>query len=215
MAAPVARQDDFSQVESDDPQVTINQRYEVYFPEKRPFFIENAGFFETPINAAGFFEPAVSLFFTRRIVEPQFGARVTGKVGPWVIGGLASDDRAPSRAVSPSGSSQDGRAGIVVARVKREFAGQSSAGALVTSRDLGPDSNQVVSADTRLRLNPNWILSGQAARSYTKSPEGRLSGPAYYARLDHSGQHLRYYGRYLDFSPDFRAELGFVRRTFA
>src|SRR5262249_35855345 len=56
---------DFSQVESDDPQVTVNKRYEVYFPEKRPFFIEDAGYFSTPIN----------LFFTRNIIDPQFGTR--------------------------------------------------------------------------------------------------------------------------------------------
>ena len=66
---------DFSQVESDDPQVTINQRYAVFFPEKRPFFIENAGLFATPIN----------LFFSRQIANPQFGGRMTGKVGKWTL----------------------------------------------------------------------------------------------------------------------------------
>jgi hypothetical protein len=58
---------DFSQVESDDPQVTVNQRFEVFFPEKRPFFMENAGFFSTP----------ETLFFSRRIANPQFGVRLT------------------------------------------------------------------------------------------------------------------------------------------
>ena len=62
---------DFSQVESDEPQTTINQRFEVFFPEKRPFFLENSGYFETPIN----------LVFTRRIVDPTFGLRLTGKLG--------------------------------------------------------------------------------------------------------------------------------------
>nr|MBA3949888.1 carbohydrate binding family 9 domain-containing protein [Acidobacteriota bacterium] len=62
---------DFSQVESDAPQVTINQRFEVFFEEKRPFFIENASYFQTPIN----------LFFSRRIADPQLGLRVTGKAG--------------------------------------------------------------------------------------------------------------------------------------
>ena len=64
---------DFSQIESDDPQVTVNQRFEVQFPEKRPFFLENANYFQTPIP----------LLFTRRIVDPQWGARLTGKDGPW------------------------------------------------------------------------------------------------------------------------------------
>jgi len=79
---------DFSQVESDDPQVTVNQRFAVFFPEKRPFFIENAGFFATPID----------LFFSRQIAQPQFGSRMTGKLGngrwarwPLTTGGRARD----------------------------------------------------------------------------------------------------------------------------
>src|SRR3989454_10366698 len=76
---------DFSQVESDDPQVTVNQRFAVFFPEKRPFFIENAGFFATPID----------LFFSRQIADPQFGGRMTGKLGQWTLGALVIDDRQP------------------------------------------------------------------------------------------------------------------------
>src|SRR5882672_8287728 len=78
---------DFSQVESDDPQVTVNQRFAVFFPEKRPFFIENAGFFATPID----------LFFSRQIAHPQFGSRMTGKLGKWTLGALAIDDRQPGQ----------------------------------------------------------------------------------------------------------------------
>src|ERR1700704_2621350 len=78
---------DFSQVESDEPQVTVNQRYEVFFPEKRPFFTEGAGFFQTPEN----------LFFSRRIADPQFGLRMAGKIGSWAMGALATDDRAPGQ----------------------------------------------------------------------------------------------------------------------
>lgn len=92
LTVDVALRPDFSQVESDEPQVTTNQRYEVFFPEKRPFFIENAGFFETPINAKGFYEPVVNLFFSRRIADPEYGVRLTGKVGPWVAA-LANWDR--------------------------------------------------------------------------------------------------------------------------
>src|SRR5947207_11266602 len=86
---------DFSQVESDEPQITVNQRFEVFFPERRPFFLENSDYFKTPID----------LFFTRRIGDPQFGARLTGKVGPYSLGILATDDRGPaieSRIMIPS-----------------------------------------------------------------------------------------------------------------
>src|SRR5712671_747967 len=105
---------DFSQVESDDPQVTINQRFAVFFPEKRPFFIENAGFFMTPVN----------LFFSRQIMNPQFGSRVTGKVGSWTLGALVIDDKQPGQD-QPSGSPYDTRAVDGVVRVAREFGKQS------------------------------------------------------------------------------------------
>ena len=76
---------DFSQVESDQPQFTVNQRYAVFFPELRPFFLENANYFTTPIK----------LVYTRNIVHPEFGVRATGKIGRTNIGLLAIDDRAP------------------------------------------------------------------------------------------------------------------------
>ncbi|MEK7404188.1 MAG: DUF5916 domain-containing protein [Acidobacteriota bacterium] len=205
---------DFSQVESDEPQVTVNRRFEVFFPERRPFFIENAGFFETPITTGGAFRPSPRLFFSRRIVNPRFGARMTGKVGGWVLGALVTDDRPPPGAPAPSDPPQANRAAIGVARARRDFAGQSSVGLLVTSRDFASGSNRVFSFDTRLRLNPNWILSGQALRSYTTGQDGkRLSGPAYYASLEHTGRHFQYFSRYLDFSPGFRSELGFIPRV--
>src|SRR5437870_7116492 len=76
---------DFSQVESDEPQVTVNQRFEVFFPEKRPFFLENSTFFQTPIN----------LLFARRIADPQYGARMTVKLGHYELGAFFIDERAP------------------------------------------------------------------------------------------------------------------------
>ena len=90
----VALNPDFSQVESDDPQVTVNQRFEVFFPEKRPFFLENSGYFTTPEN----------LFFSRRIVDPEFGGRLTGKLGHWNLGVLGIDDRARRAQRRPGGS---------------------------------------------------------------------------------------------------------------
>lgn len=193
---------DFSQVESDEPQVIINQRFEVFFPEKRPFFIENAGFFQTPDQ----------LFFSRRIVEPQFGARLTGKVGRWAMGGLLIDDRAAGK-LDPTGP-RSSRALIGVARVQREFAEQSSVGFLATNRNYRDSSNQVLAVDGRLQLNPNWILSAQAARSYSRDLGGRrMSGSAYLAQLVGSGRSFNYGLTYTDRSPNFRADLGFVPRV--
>src|SRR5437660_11443301 len=82
---------DFSQIESDQPQITVNQRFEVFFPETRPFFQENSNYFQTPIN----------LVFTRRIVDPKWGLRLTGKDGPWAVGMLVADTASPSERVLP------------------------------------------------------------------------------------------------------------------
>jgi hypothetical protein len=195
---------DFSQVESDEPQVTINQRFEVSFPEKRPFFIENAGFFQTPIR----------LFFSRRIIDPRYGGRLTGKAGPWAIGTLVMDDRALGAFDDDFDRSLDSRAGLGVLRMQREFGGQSNLGFLATSRDLGPTHNRVLGVDTRIKFSDTWVLSGQAGLSQTKDALGRnLDGRAYFAKLQREGRHFQYDGRYLDLSPEFQAHLGFVRRV--
>jgi len=203
---------DFSQVESDEPQVTINQRFEVFFPEKRPFFIENAGFFQTPIT----------LFFSRRVADPQFGARMTGKVGRWALGALVIDDRAPGKNRLSSDPLNGDRAGIGVVRVQREFGEQSRIAFFVANRDFASSSNRVFSLDTRIKLSPNLVLEGQAMRSYTRQLRDeqqcqkagqRLSGPAYFTELLYNGRHLNYAARYSDRSPDFCSELGFVPRV--
>src|SRR5262249_24725714 len=133
---------DFSQVESDDPQVTVNKRFEVVFPEKRPFYIENQGFFVTP----------ETLFFSRRIVDPQFGGRLTAKAGGWAVGALVSDDRADGESPS-SGSLAGRRAGAAVVRVQREVGRESFVGVLATDRAFGSSSNRVVAVDTRLKFS--------------------------------------------------------------
>jgi hypothetical protein len=194
---------DFSQVESDEPQVTINQRFEVFFPEKRPFFLENSGYFQTPIN----------LFFSRRIADPQFGGRVTGKLGGWAIGALAIDDRAPGDDVDLTDPLHDDREFNGVVRARREF-GDSSIGGLVTSRSFGSSSNTIASADTRLRINPQWFVQGQAAVADTKGLDGvHSSDGAYNANLSRSSRTLAYQVDYTDIGKDFQTALGFVPRT--
>jgi hypothetical protein len=194
---------DFSQVESDEPQVTINQRFEVFFPERRPFFLENAGYFQTPIN----------LFFSRRIGDPQLGARATGKLGGWAAGALVIDDRAPGHAVEPQDPQYGDRAGNAVVRARREI-GESGFGALLTTREFGSTYNRVASADSRLKINSRIFVDGQAVVSDTQTDDGtRLRDSAYSASLNRSGRKLSYTFNYLDIGPDFRSSLGFVQRT--
>lgn len=194
---------DFSQVESDEPQVTVNQRFEVFFPEKRPFFLENAGYFQTPIN----------LFFSRRIADPQFGGRMTGKVGGWAVGALAIDDRAPGHNLEPDNPNSGDRAFNGVTRARKEF-GDSSVGGLVTVRDFGSSSNRVASADTRLKLNPQWFIQGQAAVAQTEGLDGtHLEDGAFDANINRNSRIFSYSADYTDIGRDFRTELGFVPRT--
>ena len=203
MAIDFTLNPDFSQVESDEPQVTVNQRFEVFFPEKRPFFLENSGYFETPVN----------LFFSRRIVDPQLGGRVTGKVGGWAVGALAIDDRAPGTRVEPDDPQHGDRAFNGVVRARREF-GDSNVGGLVTMRDFGPSSNRIASADTRLRLNAQWFAQGQAAFADTKGLDGtHLQDAAYSANVNRNSRAFSYLIDYADIGKDFRTTLGFVPRT--
>ena len=90
-------------------------RYEVFFPEKRHFFIENSDYFQTPEN----------LFFSQRMVDPQVGLRLTGKLGHWGIGTLAGDDRAAGELLPEEDSLHDTRAAIGAFRLYRELGKES------------------------------------------------------------------------------------------
>jgi hypothetical protein len=151
---------DFSQVESDEPQITVNQRFEVFFPERRPFFLENSDYFKTPID----------LFFTRRIGDPQFGARLTGKVGPYSMGILAADDRGPGNQVPDNDPLAGDRSTFAIARLNRDIFGQSSVGAIYTDWEFpAADAfNRVGGIDSRLKFNPNWTGNFQAVASSTR-----------------------------------------------
>lgn len=194
---------DYSQVESDWPQVTVNQRFEVYFPERRPFFIENANNFNTPI----------SLVFTRRIADPQVGGRLTGRLGRWSIGTLLIDDQAPGKRVPDADPVHGARAMFAVARVNRDIGDYATLGALYTGRRFEGGFNQVGGVDGRIRINNRWSTSFQAVNSSTEFRDGRrLSGPAYLFNLERTSRGLSYTGSYHDVAPDFRTEVGFVPR---
>ena len=231
---------DFSQVESEDPQITVNQRFEVYFPEKRPFFLENEDYFRTPLD----------LFFTRNIQDPSAGIRLTGKEGPYSVGLIASDDRAPGLAIPsfcPSSSADclDNLYGIrsyfTIARVSRDIFKQSSVGAIYADWECPTtgEFNRVGGADTRLKFNNNWTLEGQAVTSSSNllglNPSINLfstceanqfpfssgnvgdgnhyAGPADKVEARRNGLHFNYDGSYQDVSPGFVSVPGFVNRV--
>ena len=197
---------DFSQVESDEPQVTTNQRFEVFFPERRPFFIENAGYFLYGAVPAVRNVPE-TLFFSRRILDPAGGARITGKLASWAIGGLLIQDRA-------GGTNALGKARIGVARVQRELGRQSTVGVIALSRNTASRTNTVAALDARLKIGPNWVVTGFAGAAATRiAGDDDLSGFAANAQITRTSRRLLYNVFYSDRSPSFRADLGFVPRA--
>ena len=202
---------DFGQVESDEPQVTVNERFEVFFPEKRPFFLENSSFFQTPIN----------LVFTRRIADPQFGARVTGKLGRWALGAMVVDDESPGKSVPENDPRSGRRALFGIVRVNRDILKESSIGFIFTDRELdcgsscpgGREFNRVGGVDGRFRVRRSWTASFQAVTSATQLRDGTsLAGPAYEFKLNRRGRQFNYSLSYRDRSPGFEALAGFIPR---
>jgi hypothetical protein len=213
---------DFSQVESEDPQITVNQRYAVYFPEKRPFFLENEDFFRTPMD----------LMFTRSIGDPSAGIRLTGKDGPYSVGLLATDDRSPGLAVPDFSQFSGMRSYFTIAHVSRDIFRQSSVGALYTDWECPTtgEFNRIGGVDTHLKFNPNWTFDGQAvttssnlnlnceANLYPFS-SGNVGNGTYYAGpaekllLHRAGLHFIYEGIYNDVTPGFVTIPGFINRV--
>ncbi len=157
---------DFSQVESEDPQITVNQRFEVYFPEKRPFFLENEDYFRTPFD----------LFFTRNIQDPSAGIRLTGKEGPYAVGVISTDDRAPGLAVPQvcpptslvcADNLYAIRSYFTIARLSRDIFKQSSVGMIYSDWECPTtgEFNRVGGGDARFKFGQTWTLEGQAATS--------------------------------------------------
>ena len=201
---------DFSQIESDQPQVTVNQRFEVFFPETRPFFQENSNYFQTPIN----------LVFTRRIADPKWGVRMTGKDGPWAVGLLVADTASPGEQVSPTNLLFERHAFYAVGRVSRDIGSQSSIGLLYTDREVNGFYNRVGSVDGRFTLNSHWTLNAQGVFSATINPNqgvfnqfnttgGYQAGNAAEVVLNRDGLKLHYFLDYTDRSPNFRTLTGF------
>ena len=208
---------DFGQVESDEPQITVNQRFEVLFPEKRPFFQENSGYFATPIN----------LVFTRRIADPLYGIRLTGKKGPWSLGTLFADDQSPGESVAPNDPLWGRQAYFGIVRVSRELDHKgSNIGLIYTDRELDtvPNTtcttdpcitrtNRVGGVDAHLKFNKNWQLDAQAVGSQTRFNDGTDdSGAGYQLYLERSSRNLEFNSLYKDNAPGFQTRTGFFQR---
>lgn len=198
---------DFSDVESDQPQFTVNQRYPVWFPELRPFFLENASYFSTPIN----------LVYTRNIVHPEYGIRTTGKLGRVNLGLFAIDDRAPGETVAAGDPLYKKRAKVAVGRTSLDFGKGSSLGAIYADQEFGGGWNRIGGIDYKARIGDHWTNLGQWVESSThrdadsSTPPTYAAGPAGYFEVQRSGHAFNLDSVFQDFSSNFQTQLGFIQ----
>ena len=204
---------DFAQVESDQPQNTVNQRFEVFFPEKRPFFLENANYFNIQ-GIPPFGGTPTTLLFTRRIADPSYGLRLTGKQGPWNLGFLFADDKSPGKIVPETDPLFGKKAYFGIARVTHDLGRNSSIGLIYTDRELNGSFNRVGGIDGNYKMGKNWNASFHSVLSSTLDLSNVNSfGQDHEAELDGNGRRFAYLLQYQDITPQFQTEAGFVRRT--
>lgn len=202
---------DFAQVEVDDVVVNLD-RFSIFLPEKRPFFLENAGQFSVGNNRE------VELFFSRRIgivdgeqVPIEAGLRLSGKLGATTNVGLLymSDD-----GLDGAASAND----YVVGRVSKELGARSSIGALVVSRDgdgsfgiaAADDENQTYAIDGRWGIGENLLLEGWAASTSTPGLTG--DDHAYAAKASYNSGNWSSRLNYTEINEAFNPEVGFLAR---
>ncbi|MDX1570727.1 MAG: DUF5916 domain-containing protein [Xanthomonadales bacterium] len=207
---------DFSQVEADVAQLDVNRTFALFFPERRPFFLEAADFFSTPLNAV----------FTRNVTDPDFGARVTGKIGPQAFGVFVAEDAVTNilipGALGSSLASLDQSSRDAVLRYRRDVGKNSSMGVLLTARDGDGYRNLVAGIDGRIRFSDSDTLTFQYLDTDTEYPAeivtefdqpAELSGDALYLGYDHETRDWFTYMSYQARDPGFRADLGFLTQA--
>ena len=206
---------DFSQVEGDEFQIDVNQRYAIYYQEKRPFFLEGQEWLD----------PGNGLVYTRSMQMPRYGVRATAEQGDWKTAVLHVLDAAPTGTVHELGgwsdedlTDENGESRLAVntlARTRRSFTSEGHIGAFFSDKRIpGTDlQNQVVSFDMRSRLNESTSMSASYAGSLTEGIAGeRSSGTSANVGFSHENREWEVSLGAGAMGPDFRAENGYVTR---
>jgi len=210
---------DFAQVEADERVVTANQRFPIFYEEKRPFFLEGIDIFRTPLTVV----------HTRAIIDPDIAVKLTGKLGRNTFGLLLASDNAPGsfseeEQLDPANLRfLNKNAYIGVLRLKRDIGKESSLGLLLTSYNFIEEHNQIGGIDGRFRLNPQTTFAFQVVgttsrRFFFDADLGKnvyRTGNAfgYYYDLEKAGRHFGYTLSGLGRTSFYRADVGFTRRT--
>jgi hypothetical protein len=214
-AVDLALNPDFSQIESDVAQIAVNSRFALFFPEKRPFFLEGVDLFETPLNAV----------YSRTITDPRWGARATGRAGSASYTLLAAQDEGGGLVVLPGATGsdyalQDFRSRAFVGRARREAHG-SYASLFASAREIeGGGHNRVFGPDFRWQPGQRDHLTGQWLWSRSLTPRRpelarewdgrRIAGQAGFLEWRHASPRLDWNAVFTDVGREFRADLGFV-----
>ncbi|MBL8113803.1 MAG: carbohydrate binding family 9 domain-containing protein [Acidobacteria bacterium] len=205
---------DFSQIEADSAQLDINTQFALFFPEKRPFFLEGADTFSTPIQAV----------YTRTIADPDWGAKVTGKQGRSALGLYITRDARTNLIVPGSEGSElttvEGKSLDTAFRYRYDLGEASNVGVLYTGREGPGYANSVYGADAYVRLTPKDSVSVQVLGSSTKYPEatatefgqpqGQFGDRAFSFSYRHQTRTFTLRASYTDIGNRFRADSGFV-----
>ena len=186
---------DFSQVEADVAQIQFDPRESLFFPEKRPFFLDGLEQFSTPNN----------LIYTRRLVNPDAAAKLTGKVGSTNLALLSGVDATD---VSATGSHPI----VNWLRVRHDVLGQSSLGLAYTDRVDGSDFNRVGAVDARVVAGAT-TLQLQGGGSITRQAGNTRSGGIWSAVANTNGRRFGFTGVFRGYHPNFAAASGFVSRV--
>ena len=206
LTADVTFNPDFSQIESDLPQIEINQRFALFYPELRPFFLEGAEIFNirAPITAV----------HTRTIVDPAYGAKLTGKVGRTTLGVMYANDAAPGNVDDDTDPAFGQAAHTLVGRARYDLYAESHVGAVFTDRELLDGYSRLAGVDSNFRLGDTHAVAFRAMETRHQARGGKpTAGRLLDARFSKSGRNLRYAVSSYSLSPEFRTDVGFVRRT--
>ncbi len=200
---------DFAQVEADEEQVDLT-RFSLFFPEKRPFFLENSGFFQVGTGGA-------ELFFSRRIgidsglqVPIRGGGRLSGRAQGFNVGLLHIQTGVDGSLVEPGEGSGDA---FSVVRVARELPNRSQVGTFFAERrgrSVDGDWNRTYAVDGQIGLGDAFTLSSFVARTETPGLEG--SDHAAHVSGVYTSRENRVMVTYREVAGDFNPEVGFLSR---
>ena len=197
---------DYSQIESDEAQIDVNQRFPLFFPELRPFFLEGQDIFE--------FTSPVQLVHTRTIVDPNVGAKLTGKVGRATMGVLVADDEAPGKRDDPTDPAYGRNAQFLVGRARYDLYRESHLGVIVTDREFMDGYSRVGGVDGQFRLGQASRFNFVAVQSqHRNEEEDQGGGPMLGALFRHDGRNVVASAYTAHIYPGFHTDVGFVQRV--